>query len=56
LPRAAAWRVMASNDVLAAEVTPEAAAMSAVNDLRLLRRYEPVLHFTQGELFPADAG
>jgi hypothetical protein len=42
---------MASNDVLAAEVTPEAAAMSAVNDLRLLRRYEPVLHFTQGELF-----
>ena len=25
--------------------------MSAVSDLRLLRRYEPVLRFTQGELF-----
>ena len=30
---------------------PLAAADTAAEDLRLLRRYEPVLRFTQGELF-----
>jgi len=34
-----------------ADVTTGAAGAGAADDLRLLRRYEPVLRFTEGELF-----
>ena len=37
--------------VFPADVTTSAAAVGAAEDMRLLRRYEPVLRFTKGELF-----
>ncbi len=40
-----------SDELLAADVTICAAGAGAAEDLRLLRRYEPVLRFTEGELF-----
>jgi hypothetical protein len=42
---------MASDGLLPAEATIPAAGGSAAEDFWLLRRYEPVLRFTQGELF-----
>jgi hypothetical protein len=42
--------VMTSDELYPADVT-SCADMDAADDLRLLRRYEPVLRFTQGELF-----
>jgi hypothetical protein len=42
---------MAVDDLIAADATTAAAGARAADDLWLLRRYEPVLHFTQGELF-----
>jgi hypothetical protein len=42
---------MTSDELFPADVTPCAAGEGAVKDLRLLRRYEPVLRFTEGELF-----
>jgi len=42
---------MTSDELFPADVTSCAARMEAADDLRLLRRYEPVLRFTEGELF-----
>jgi hypothetical protein len=42
---------MTSDELLPADVTSCAAWVGAADDLRLLRRYEPVLRFTEGELF-----
>ena len=42
---------MTSDELLPADVTTYAAGAGAEEDLRLLRRYEPVLRFTEGELF-----
>jgi hypothetical protein len=42
---------MTSDELLQADVTTCAAGAGAAEDLRLLRRYEPVLRFTEGELF-----
>src|SRR5271166_856811 len=51
---AAVWDVrgaMAANDLSGDEATAPAADGGEAEDLRLLRRYEPVLRFTRGELF-----
>ena len=42
---------MTSDELVQADVTSCAAGAGAAEDLRLLRRYEPVLRFTEGELF-----
>lgn len=42
---------MTSDELLQAEHTPDTAGSGAAESLRLLRRYEPVLRFTSGELF-----
>ena len=42
---------MADDEPFPADVTTSASGAAAAEDLRLLRRYEPVLRFTQGELF-----
>ncbi len=42
---------MTSDELSREEVTTRAAGLSAAEDLRLLRRYEPVLRFTLGEYF-----
>src|SRR6266436_915198 len=42
---------MTSDELFPADVTSCAARMEETDDLRLLRRYEPVLRFTEGELF-----
>jgi hypothetical protein len=42
---------MAANDLSGDEGTAPTADGGAAEDLRLLRRYEPVLRFTRGELF-----
>ena len=42
---------MTSDELFRADVTTCAAGADAAEDLRLLRRYEPVLRFTKGELF-----
>ena len=42
---------MASDGLSPAGVTAPAAGTGAADDLQLLRRYEPVLRFTHGELF-----
>jgi hypothetical protein len=42
---------MTSDELFPADVTSCAAGVGAADDLRLLRRYEPVLRFTEGELF-----
>ncbi|MFY9929692.1 MAG: NPP1 family protein [Streptosporangiaceae bacterium] len=42
---------MTTDELFPAEVVSYAADVGAAEDLRLLRRYEPVLRFTQGELF-----
>jgi hypothetical protein len=42
---------MTSDELLRADVTTCAAGAGAAKDLRLLRRYEPVLRYTEGELF-----
>lgn len=45
------WDVMAANHLFPGEDAASAADGGAAEDLRLLRRYEPVLRFTRGELF-----
>ena len=42
---------MTSDELLPQDVPSGTAGVGAVEDLRLLRRYEPVLRFTEGELF-----
>ena len=42
---------MTSNELFPADVTSCPAGAGAADDLRLLRHYEPVLRFTEGELF-----
>jgi hypothetical protein len=42
---------MATDQLFPAEDVASAAGVRAAEDLRLLRRYEPVLRFTRGELF-----
>ena len=42
---------MTSDELVQADVTSCPAGAGAAEDLRLLRRYEPVLRFTEGELF-----
>jgi hypothetical protein len=42
---------MTSDELFQAEMTTCAAGAETAADLRLLRRYEPVLRFTRGELF-----
>jgi hypothetical protein len=42
---------MTSDELFRADVTTCAAGAGAAKDLRLLRRYEPVLGYTEGELF-----
>ena len=43
--------VMMADELFPARLTTCAAGAGAAEDLRLLRRYEPVLRFTRGELF-----
>ena len=42
---------MTSDELLPQDVPSGTAGVGAAEDLRLLRRYEPVLRFTEGELF-----
>jgi hypothetical protein len=42
---------MASDELFPAEAPTPAAGTGAAEDIWLLQRYEPVLHFTRGELF-----
>ena len=50
-PDTGAGGVMTSDEVFRAEVATDPAASGAAEDMELLRRYEPVLRFTLGEVF-----